>query len=241
MAGPSAIQGNSIVPDTRVAQRVIDLRDLIPQTKLAPGETVLTKQQLQELNKTLDLSGAPRKDGSRGPAFQFDGWSGAKGGFGVSSPLYPDGEKGWEFTTQKPISLGGKLGIPAGSTVSSGPSSRWPLEVTMPSSSGGKSGSAMITFQADTIRGTRDQMDYDTGIRSTKITVRSGEGKPMSVELKGTFFLDQKNGEMKLVRSGAKGEYLVQTIQNALKEHFKEFPIDGREFADALRSAGASR
>jgi hypothetical protein len=229
-----------LMPNTKVAQ-VVDLRNLNPKTKVGPGETVLTKPQFQELNKTLDLSGVPRKEGARGPAFQFEGWPGAKGGLGASSPLYPNGAKGWEFTTQKPISMGGNLSIPAGSTISSGPTGRYPLEVTIPGSSGGKSGSSLIEFEAGTIRGIRDQMDYDTGIRSTKIIVHNGDGKRAQVEVRGTLFLDQKNGEMKIVRGGAKGEYVVQTLQNALKEHFKDYPIDGREFADALRNAGALR
>ena len=236
----TGVQNVTNVPNGWRAQ-IVDLRKLLPpQITVGPGETVLSKSQFQELNKTLDLSGVPRKEGSRGPAFQFEGWSGAKGGFGASSAAYPEGAKGYEFTTQKPISMGGILAIPPGSIVSSGPTARWPLEVTLPGRSGSTPGSSRIEFQADTLRYTRDQTLRDTGIRSTKIIVQNADGKRAQVEVKGTIFFDQKNGEMKLVRSGEKGEYLVQTVQNALKEHFKGSPIEGREFADALRNVGAS-
>lgn len=226
-----------------IARTVVDLRDLIPGAKDKPsaGETVLTKQQFQDLNKNLDLTGVPRSGGSRGPAFQFEGWSGAKGGFGASSPMYPEGDRGWEFLTRQPLKMGGALAIPAGSTVSSGPTAGYPLVVKIPNSSGGESGASRIEFIAGTKRGVRDGMDYDTGIRSTKINVSTGEGKRVSVELTGTFFLDQQSGEIKIVRPGAKGEYRVQTLQNALKEHYKDFPISEREFADTLRSAGVLR
>ena len=232
LTGSIQVQSLSGLPEQTVAQGGIDIRGLIPGGDPGPGETVLTKAQFQALNKTLDLSGVPRKGGPRGPAFQFGGWSGAKGGSGVNNPAYPKGTTGWEFTTQKPISMGGKLSIPSGSTVTSGPTAKWPLNVTLPSSDG-KSASSLIQFQAGTVR--------DTGIRTTKIVVQCGDGKKAKVELIGTFFLDQKNGEMKMVRLSGEGKYIVQTLQNALKDDFKEDPVAGRAFADALKNAGVSR
>ena len=240
MSGSLQIQNLSNVLKKAVAQTV-DIRELVPDTIVNPGETVLTKAQLQALNKNVDLPDVPRKEGSRGPASQFEGWSGAKGGFHVSSEAYPEGTKGWRFTTQMPISMGGKLVIPLGSTVSSGPTAVWPLNLTIPGS-GGKSGPSLIQFQADTIHEIVDQIESDTGISSTKTIIKNGDGdRAVQVELWGKIFFDQKNGELKIVRAGEKGEYLVQTLQNALKEHYKKTPSEGPYFADALRKAGVSR
>ncbi len=238
-----AVQGinpvRTLPPSNVVANTVVDLRDLVPgaKDKPKPGETVLTKQQFQDLNKNLDLSGVPRSGGVWGPAFQLEGWSGAKGGFGASSPMYPEGAKGWEFVTNQPLKLGGALAIPARSNVSSGPTAGYPLKVFIP----GKSGESYVGLSAGTITATRNGAAYDTGIHSTKIDVRGADGKTASAELRGTFFLDQKSGEIKLVRPGAKGEYRVQTLDNALKDYFKDSPIDQRQFADVLRSAGILR
>ncbi len=250
MSGSSGVQNFQPILSNKVAQNSVDMRDIFNLPKpveVKPGESVLTKTQFQELNKNLDLSGVPRKDGVQPFATQFKGWTGAAGGLGEYSSVIPDGSATvvksveWRYSLNKPVSAGNLFKTPPGTIAYSDNYAN--SKLTLENSSGG--GTTPRVGRIEFARGTRQviegQISRDTGQPTTKITVGNWGGPQTSLEVSGTAFFDQKNGEMKIVRSGGNGKYLVQSLANAIKTEYSDPAYGGNvqgDFVKALNSAG---
>jgi hypothetical protein len=232
----------------RIAREVVDLRELLNPSEQKPGanETVLNINQLRELNPKLNLSNVQRPGGRGKPlGTQFEGWSGSTGGVREHSSLIPDGSGtlvksvDWLFNINKPITSGKLFKTPPGSIVYSGtePNDNR-LTIENRSGSGNEPRVGRIVIETGTRRIIEDGVGKDTGEPSTKITVGNWGGPQTSVEVMGTVFFDQKNGELKVVRYGGENKYFVQDLKSAIVQEYGNSSYSLPDLVKALDEAG---
>jgi hypothetical protein len=202
---------------------------------LLPGQTRLSQAQLQQLNPNWKPGYKSLPHNSIGSL--FTGFPGAVGGWIESSPN--DGR--FEFDLTNGIKLGSSSAVPASAKVVS--YEGW-SQINISTGRG-----TIVLSNENKILLDRNEMPYE-GEKIVSLTMydnKVSEGDPSGrpriykTQVRGSLFVDQKSGQIMIYRSEPNGTYVVESLENAVKNiHLRGEGLANQEkpFMDMLKQIG---